>query len=195
VSVILVISLFLQSAALPSATEAPAKNFHDEPLLDQEQLLNHISDSFSKIPLNTQLKNLEMPLAEINHSNCYRLDPCWVENSDGVRHIFIGEEKMLSKKWIRNLRSLRFSDEAINALNLGQARTKVEVVKKISLFLSEDKYECLKVSDWQGYFATIYPEESLCTWKVQSGEVSAKFLDLDSDGILLDELAFTRNTK
>jgi hypothetical protein len=165
-----------------------------------DDLLERISRSFSKIPFGAQLKEVEMPLSEIRHSNCAGSGPCWTENADRVRHIFNGQEQRLTEKYIKHIVSYRRDDKPINALDIGFAHKKEDVVQRITSFLGGIKYECVKVSDWTGYLATVYAEESLCTWKVQDAEVSARFLDYRTGGnsnaeIVLDELAFRRNAK
>jgi hypothetical protein len=187
-------ALMLACTVIQPATAMPASTQVNDDLLER------ISRSFSKIPFGVQLKEVEMPLSEIRHSNCANSGPCWTENADRVRHIFNGQEQRLAEKYIKHIKLYRRDDKPINALDIGFARNKEDVVQRISLFLNEAKYECVKVSDWTGYLATVYAEESLCTWKVQDAEVSARFLDYRTGGnsnaeIVLDELAFRRNAK
>jgi hypothetical protein len=183
------LALTLTYMASQSAMAAPVQN------VASDELLARISDSFSEIPMSAQLKEVEMPLAEIRYSNCSIEEFCWVENADRVRHIFDGPDRRLSEKLIKWINGREFSDKPIGALDIGLARKKDDVAKKISLFLNEEKYECVTVSNWQGYLATVYAEESLCRWKLRGGEVSATFYDYDEDGILLDGLAFKRITE
>ncbi len=181
--------LILACSALQSVVAAPAN------IVPSEELMARISNSFSKIPMNISLNELEMQLDEIKYSNCDNNKLCWIENADGVRHIFSGEEHKLSEKWIKFIESYGLYIESIHALDLGQARKKDDVVRKISLYLNQGKYECLKEANWLGYFPTFHVEQNLCIWKVQGGEVFAKFVDAGSNGVLLDELAFRRSSK
>jgi hypothetical protein len=187
-------ALMLTCAAIQPAAAMPANTQVSDDLLER------ISRSFSKIPFGVQLKEVEMPLLEIHYSNCAGSGPCWTENADRVRHIFNGQEQRLNEKYIKHIVSYRRDDKPINALDIGFARKKEDVVQRITLFLGGIKHECVKVSDWTGYLATVYAEESLCTWKVQDAEVSARFLDYRTGGnsnaeIVLDELAVKRSAK
>jgi hypothetical protein len=169
------ISLILAAVAIQPARAIPTKDIADE------QLLSGISLSFSKIPLNIEIKKVKMYLTEIDTLNCTE-DFCLLVDVDHTMHVFEGKEKRLSKK---TLNAFHYHyDKPVKALGIGLAREKSEVLRKISLFLGDKQHKCTEhaVSGMKGYPS--YTIKTHCTWTLNEGEVGAKF---DNSG-QIDEL-------
>ncbi|HEY0596498.1 hypothetical protein [Sphingopyxis sp.] len=96
--------------------------------------------SFSRYPLN--LPSTPQAIGRLANGDVCDDDEgiaCEWEDDAGVRHIFAGETLA-----IKTVDAAALGDRDIGALNIGTARTRDEVLKKVRAFLPEIAIDCLE---------------------------------------------------
>jgi hypothetical protein len=165
---------FFIALAFSSVGFVSAANALPEKAVADQQLFSQISLGFSKIPFNAQAKNIEINLAETSYVGCGSPWNCRFTDADHVDHHFSGDEGRLSGKW---LYANYFDNKSINALGIGMMRQKNDVLKQISLFLSDTEYTCFDKPTVMANLKYRYSGLTGCKWALGKGKVEASFDD------------------
>ncbi len=136
------------------------------------QLLSRASLSFSKIPFDTQRKKIKMPLTQIKDGQCETVVMCQYRDANNITYNFWDETEDLVDK---SLEASDFAGKPIAALNIGLARDKPTVLKKVSLFLSDAKYKCSPQKQTNREGVETGQMLTDCTWTLGEGWAFVRF--------------------
>ncbi len=167
------VTVCLVSACLiASAQFASAKPIKAATKASGAQLLSRASLSFSKIPFEAERKKIKMQLSQIKDGQCETINMCQYRDTQNIIYNFWDEKENLVDK---SLEASDFIGKPIAALNIGLARDKTSILKKVSLFLGDTKYKCRPEKETNREGTETGAILTSCTWILGEGWTFVRF--------------------
>lgn len=101
-----------------------------------------VDRSFSAFPIETPLADVEGDLTQIIGESCAEYGECDWADEAGVRHYFFSFSQAGYLLVVKSVHAADFTDRSIDALGIGMARSRDDVVANVRAFLGDTDFSC-----------------------------------------------------